>query len=116
MSATQAVLAPMVPPMPDPPTGEAFTPEQWTTLLAIMDTIVPSIKRGQTISDAEYSQLTAHLKKTVVEAPEGAALDEFLEEKPSDNPRFCALLKRSLVLYSREDVRKNLLFILWALK
>ena len=125
MSANQAILAPLVPPMPDPPAEEAFTPEQWTTLLAIMDTVVPSVTRGakpgsttsqQTISDAEYDQLAAHLKETVIQAPEGKALDEYLEERPSDNPRFQALLKRSLVAYSREDIRKNLLFILSALK
>jgi hypothetical protein len=57
-----------------------------------------------------------HLKKTVVGAPDSEALDMYLEEKPSDNPGFHELLKRTLVAYSRKDVRQNLVFILSALK
>lgn len=125
MSSTQPILAPLVSPLPDLPAGEAFTPEQWTMLMAIMDTVIPSVQRGaksgstvsqQTISDAEYRQTVEHLKKTVVGEPEGKVFDDYLSEKPSENPRFRALLKRSMVAFSREDIRKNLTFVLSALK
>ena len=118
-------LAPLASPLPDAPAGEAFTPNQWATLMAIMDTVIPSVRKGaassnkisqHTISDVEYNKTVAHLKKTAVEVPGGEALNEYLEEKPSDNPRFQALLKRSLVEYTREDGRKNLAFVLTALK
>jgi hypothetical protein len=119
------VLAPLATPLPDPPAGEAFTPEQWTTLISIMDTVIPSIRREAlsrnnisqyTISDVEYNKTMDHLKKTVAGAPDSEALDMYLEEKPSDNPQFHELLKRTLVAYSRKDVRQNLAFILSALK
>jgi hypothetical protein len=125
IGSTQPVLAPLVSPLPDPPAGEPFTPEQWATLLAIMDTVVPSVQRGaksgstasvQTLSDTEYDQTVEYFRKTAVGVPAGKAFEDYLNEKPSDNPRFRALLKRSLLAYAREDARKNLTFILSALK
>lgn len=125
IGSTQPVLVPLVSPLPDPPAEGVFSPEQWTTLMAMMDAVVPSIKRGpkarstrsqQTITDAEYNKLLEHLNKTVVGAPDSNALDVYLAERPSDSPRFQALLKRSLVAFSRDDIRKNLLFVLSALK
>jgi hypothetical protein len=119
------ILTPTETPLPEPPAGEPFSPEQWATLMAIMDTVIPSVKRGATasnkisqytISEVEYNKTVDHLKKTVVGAPEGQALDEYLDEKPSDYPRFQELLRRSLIDFSRDDARKSLAFILWALK
>jgi hypothetical protein len=125
IGSAQPVLAPLAIPLPDAPAGEAFTPGQWTTLMALMDTVIPSIRRGAasgstvsqyTLADAEYGKTADHLKKTVIGAPEGQALDDYLGEKPSDIPRFEALLKRTLVAFSREDIRKTLLLVLSALK
>jgi hypothetical protein len=118
-------LAPLATPLPDPPAGEAFTPNQWTTLLAIMDALIPSVQRDSTstdeisqytISDAEYNMMVDHLKKTLVEAPDSEALDEYLQERPSEDPKFQDLLKRTLIHYSPDDVRKGLAFILSTLK
>lgn len=93
--------------------------------MALMDTVIPCVRKGAasgsttaqyTLTDAEYSQTADHLKKTAIGAPQGQALDDYLAEKASDIPRFEALLKRTLVAYSREDIRKNLLLVLSALK
>jgi len=43
-------------------------------------------------------------------------LDEYLDEKPSNNPRFQALLQRILSVFAPEDSRKGLSFVLSTLK
>jgi hypothetical protein len=126
MSSQQtAQLAPLANPLPDAPAGEPFTSEQWTTLMSIMDTVIPSIRREaapsntlshQSISDVQYNAIVGGLETTLAHPPDGKSLDTFLDEKPSDNAEFQDLLKRSLLLYAREDARKGLAFILSALK
>lgn len=112
--------------LPDGPEESPFTEANWITLLAIMDTVIPSIARGKstssielnqrTISEEEYQTTAAHLKETVVDPPNAKDLDEFLAERASDIPGFQQLLKRSLVFYAPQDARKGLGFILSALK
>ena len=119
------MLAPLSTPLPEPPGDEAFTPEQWTTLLAIMDTVIPSIRRETaldkknstlTVSDIQYNKVVDHLKKSMVNAPTSNLLDEYFDERPSESARFQDLLRRTLVHYSRDDARKGLAFVLSALK
>jgi hypothetical protein len=120
-----AQLAPLANPLPDAPAGEPFTSEQWTTLMSIMDTVIPSIRRKaassdmlshQSVSDVQYNAIVSDLKATLAYPPDSKSLDAFLDEKPSDNAEFQGLMKRSLLLYAREDARKGLAFILSALK
>ncbi|KAF8858647.1 hypothetical protein BDZ45DRAFT_802417 [Acephala macrosclerotiorum] len=126
MATTAArVAAPLTAPLPDPPAGNYFTEEQWTTLMAIMDTVVPSIKRESVatspslseehIPDTILSAASDRLKRAVTNAPTQAQLDEYLAEKPSDNPEFHELVKRTLIDYSREDARKGFSFLLTAM-
>jgi hypothetical protein len=119
------VLAPLATPLPEGPAEKPFTDAQWTTLMAIMDTVIPSIRRQTTtadslsqltVSDVEYNATVQHLKETVVDAPDSESLDVYLNEKPSDIPEFQELLSRLLVFYGREDARKGLGVILSALK
>jgi hypothetical protein len=126
MTSTQVdALAPLATPLPDGPTELPFSELQWTTLLAIMDTVIPSIRTEATtnnkttqltISDAEYNQTVHHLKQTLINSPDSETLDAYLDEKPSGNPRFQALLQRTLSAFAREDARKGLSFILATLK
>lgn len=119
------LLAPLANPLPDLAPGDPFTEEQWTILMAIMDTIIPSIRKESntsnkieqlTVSDVQYDTAVDHLKSTVVEPPTSEALDEYLDERPSANPRFQSLLKRYLGQYAPEDAKKGLSFVLSALK
>jgi hypothetical protein len=122
------ILAPLATPLPEPPAGEAFTSDQWQILMSIMDTIIPSIQRASfgsdglsnlTIPDEKYNAIVVQLKKATAAVPgahDGESLEKFLDEKPSDNPDFQDLLKRSLVHFAREDARKGLAFILSTLK
>jgi hypothetical protein len=118
-------LAPLATPVPDGPTELPFSELQWSTLLAIMDTVIPSIRRETTtnntinqltISDVEYNKTVKHLKKTLANSPDSESLDEYLDEKPSDNQRFQALLQRTLSTFVRDDARQGLSLILTTLK
>jgi hypothetical protein len=117
-------LAPLATPPPDGPTELPFSELQWTTLLAIMDTVIPSVRRDTktnnnvnqlTISDIEYNKTVNHLKKTLVNSPDSESLDEYLGEKPSDNPRFQALLQRTLSSFARDDAKQGLSLVLTTL-
>jgi len=117
--------APLEVPLPESPSGDHFTPAQWTTLMAIMDAVIPAVHRENTtsyqmsqltVSNTEFNAAMDHLKATVVEAPPAEELDAYLEERPSENPLFQDLLKRTLIQYSREDARKGLRMVLSALK
>jgi hypothetical protein len=118
-------LAPLATPVPDGPTELPFSELQWSTLLAIMDTVIPSIRRETTtndkinqltISDVEYNKTVKHLKKTMANSPDSESLDEYLDEKPSDNQRFQAMLQRTLSTFVRDDARQGLSLILTTLK
>ena len=120
-----STVVPLATPLPDGPNEEPFTAAQWTTLMAIMDTVIPSIRRDTTtnrtisqlaIADVEYNAAAGHIRKTVVNAPDSESLDEYLNEKASDNPRFQAVLKRTLGHYTPEESRKGLAFVLSALE
>jgi hypothetical protein len=123
ISSKPGALAPLSIALPDPPLSEDFTEWQWNTLLAIMDAVVPSVGRGaattdnnqHSISEAEYTKMVEHLQKNVVEAPNTAALDAYLLERPSDNPRFQSLLKRTLVVHTSETARRKLSLVLFLL-
>jgi len=122
------ILAPLATPLPEPPAGEAFTSDQWQILMSIMDTIIPSIRRESLASDGlsnlnipdeKYNATVVRLKKATVaslDALDVKSLENYLDEKPSDNPDFQDLLKRVLVHFAREDARKGLAFILSTLK
>jgi hypothetical protein len=90
-----------------------------------MDTIIPSIRRETTtsdtanqlsITDVQYNAAASHLRETVVNPPDSESLDEYLDEKASDNPRFQALLKRTFAHFTPEESRKGLSFVMSALE
>jgi hypothetical protein len=119
------ILAPLAAPLPDPPAGEAFTSDQWLILMSLMDTVIPSIRRESTVKDdvkqlalpdVQYNANVDRIRATLKTAPDSEILDEYFDEKASDNPEFADLLKRSLIHYAPEDARKGLAFILSALK
>jgi hypothetical protein len=126
MATTEVeALAPLATPLPDGPSELPFSGLQWTTLLAIMDTVIPSIRRETTtssqlnqltISEVEYNHTVHQLKKTLVDPPTSEALDEYLDEKPSDSPRFQALLQRTLSTFAHDDAKQGLSLVLTTLK
>lgn len=125
MASQMELLAPLANPLPDLPPGEPFTDEQWLILMAIMDTVIPSVRKETTksdmiqqlaVSEVQYNTAVDHLKKTVSDPPTSEYLDEYLDERPSANPKFQPLLKRYLSQYSPDHAKKGLSLALSALK
>jgi hypothetical protein len=125
MASKMEGLAPLVAALPEQPSELPFTEANWTTLLAIMDTVIPSIRRETqatdkstqlSISDVQYNTTVTYLKNTITNPPDSESLDEYLDEKPSDNPRFRELLQRTFMSYVKDDAKKGLGFILATLK
>ena len=119
------VVTPLAKALPDSEPGKYFTDAQWSTLMAIMDTVIPSVHREAmtsyqitqlTISSEKYAKAVEDLKANVVDPPSIELLDSYLGERPSENPKFQEILTRSLLEYSRDDARKGLAILLSALK
>jgi hypothetical protein len=119
------IIAPLVIAAPNPVTDDFFTPAQWATLMAIMDTTIPSFRRvnkttfelgEDIISDEKFENAGKDLRKTVTNAPDNSVLEEYLAERPSDSEEFQDMLRRALLVYSKEDSRNGLKTILAALK
>ena len=120
-TAQAALIAPLHVPLPPPLAGNTLTEDQWITLLAIADTIIPSIgsdsdlpssKLQLSSSDFEAARLALHQDRTVRKE----SLASYIDESPSSLPAFKALLARTLNLYLREDAKKGLRALLSALK
>jgi choline dehydrogenase-like flavoprotein len=61
------MTASLIAPLPSPPTSDVLTPDQWTTLLSILDTFIPSITSSEqeglnkstlALPDSEYASAT----------------------------------------------------------
>lgn len=100
-----------------------LTESQWTTLMAIADTIIPSLEvssklsnDGLAIQASEYTNAVEKIKNrlTTTDAPDLPA--RYLGENATSTPGFKELLRRTLGDYVREDARKGIRVILSALK
>ncbi len=125
MTSTQLnIFAPLASPLPPPPEGEILTPSQWTTLLAIADTIVPSIEVSSPLNStkhlrieaSEYTVAVEKLKNSISEDVDPAITRTYLQENASSIPEFKQLVHRTLGNYVREDARKGIALILTALE
>lgn len=90
-------------------TAELMPDPQWRTLMALMDTVVPSIQKESTapkrksrsiayISDSRYQDAVSHLKSNTIvldNASEGE-LDKYLSDRPTDDLLFQQVLKGML--------------------
>ena len=126
MTSTQLnLITPLDAPLPSPPEGEVLTKSQWITLLAIADTIIPSIDMPTSASPhklclqkGEYTAAIHTLgKKTSTPRSTNLELPErYLQERASSIPEFRQLLRRTLGDFVREDARKGIRVILSALE
>ena len=124
MTSTELnLLAPLDSPLPPPPEGDVLTASQWATLMAIADTIIPSLVVSSTpssnnlsVSASEYTTAIAKIKETL---PADAADDiphQYLQENASSTPGFKETLHRQLGEYVRQDALKGIRVILSALE
>lgn len=109
-------------------TAEVMNDTQWRTLLAIMDTIIPSIQRESQaprrkslsvayISDQRYNAAIENFRKNTVllETSSEAEIERVLAEKPSDDIAFRQQLQ-GMLLTIPQQTRKQLLLVLSILR
>lgn len=124
MASTElSTIAPLDSPLPPVPKGDVLTESQWTTLLAIADTIVPSIQASPILSveslciqSFQYTNASQEIQKAVPPEAPDSAVQKYLAEKASSTPRFKELIQRTFGDYMREDALKGIRVILSALK
>lgn len=121
-SAQLGLIAPLDTPLPPLRDGEVLTDTQWRTLMAIADTVVPSIKASTEPSQDHLglppSEYTGALKRISARVPSRSGNDlaqQYLSERPSDIPAFKYLISRTLAECLAEDARKAIRVILSAL-
>lgn len=117
---------PLDSPLPPPPEEDIFTPDQWTILLAIADTIIPSIRSSDSIDpsalsvpDSELAAARSHLQNGLdnPHSEESTHLiTSYLEEAASSVPQFKDSLKAIFGRHVHHEARKGLSLILTALK
>lgn len=122
---TAEAVSPKATPLPPLPSEDPLTPAQWTTLLAILDTVVPAIKPASTanpqielaVPDTEYSTTVSKLKGLVpaTDADADDAVKEYLEDHASRNPSFRLQLQRLFAVYMPQSQRKELCMVLTVL-
>ena len=123
MTTTQLnLITPLDSPLPLHQNDHTLTESQWTTLLAIADTIVPSVAAGVegsttqlAITEAEYAGAKDTISQRRIN-DDSDLTNHYLDEKPSSIPAFKALLERNLNDYLRADAKKGLRVILSALE
>lgn len=124
MTSTELnLLAPLDSPLPSPPEGEVLTASQWITLMAIADTIIPSVVVSSTpspnklsIPASKYTTAISKLKTTIPTAEAADTAHKYLQENASSTPGFKETLHRQLGHYVRQDALKGIRVILSTLE
>ncbi|RAL05541.1 long chain fatty alcohol oxidase [Aspergillus ibericus CBS 121593] len=123
MAELTAHYVPLDVTLPPVPSTQIFTDQQWTTLMALADTVIPSI-RSPTAYKSASTKVIPHsdLNRTLstltrsIASPDAATIAiQYLEEDASSNPRFREGLERLFSQYVHEEGRNGLAFILNAL-
>ncbi|KAF2735655.1 long-chain fatty alcohol dehydrogenase [Polyplosphaeria fusca] len=120
MSLTTQPVSPKATPLPPIPGEDPLTAAQWTTLLAIADAVIPSIKPISTANtridlsatDNEYSTAVSSLRSLAADADGEAAAKAYLGECASANPLFRESLRRLFAIYMPQQSKKQLLMVL----
>jgi FAD binding domain len=121
MAAPELNASPVKPkasPLPPRPTTDPLTPDQWKTLLAIADTVIPTIVPQSvakpatelSVDDNSYSTILSKLQDTCLASGsvEPELAKQFLAERGSENPAFKEALYRYLAFYLPSDLKKKL--------
>ncbi|KAL8649238.1 MAG: hypothetical protein Q9210_004522 [Variospora velana] len=123
MSSTELnLIAPLESPLPPVPEGDVLTDSQWTTFLAIADTIIPAIQVSSSHSRdslsfqaSEYAHAVDKIRHSLPADAAQDAVQRYLAEKPSALPAFRELIQRQFGHYAKKDAVKGIRVILSAL-
>ncbi|OAG03790.1 long chain fatty alcohol oxidase [Paraphaeosphaeria sporulosa] len=115
-----ATVSPKASTLPPIPAGDPLTPPQWKTLLAIAETIIPTVKpasiaRSRTeiaVTDNEYSAHISKLRGLTPEPNGDEAAKALLDDNPASDPVFREELRRVIALTLPQSNKKDLSMIL----
>ncbi|KAF2430965.1 long-chain fatty alcohol dehydrogenase [Tothia fuscella] len=111
-----AIKASPVPPLP---TEDPLTKDQWRTLLAFADTVIPCIVSAdsghvspsvRTLPNEQYASTIVKIENFALEGGQTGLAKAYLEERPSQLPQFVDQLYRFIGLYTPHELRKMLAF------
>lgn len=110
-------------PLPPVSNRTVFNDEQWRVLLALADTVIPSIRsRGQPNSITDKIVPAEDLERAVsslasnIPGPDSSRLArQYLEERPSENPNFKTAVQRLFSEFVPEEGISGMSLILTAL-
>ncbi|KAF2794440.1 GMC oxidoreductase [Melanomma pulvis-pyrius CBS 109.77] len=120
MSLPTQPVSPKAAPLPPLPAEDPLTEAQWKTLLAITDTVIPSIKPMAVANtrtevpatDNEYSAAITTLKALSPDPEADEVAKAYLQENASANPAFRESLRRLVAMYMPQSTRKEILMVL----
>ncbi|EYE98796.1 putative long chain fatty alcohol oxidase [Aspergillus ruber CBS 135680] len=123
--AEQAVstYTPLDAPVPPVPTAEIFSKPQWQTLLALADTVIPSIKaregphssNDKVVSSSEVNKAVAALAASIPGPDANQVAVRYLEERPSANPDFRNAIQRLFAEWVHDEGKNGMSMVLSAL-
>ncbi|KAI9764906.1 MAG: hypothetical protein M1840_007931 [Geoglossum simile] len=107
-------------PLPPPPGGDPFTALQWTTFLAIADTVIASVRPAtgpsnlneRCVPEQEYQNAIGDYRRSVTDGVDDAVLERFLGEKLTDVDVFQPLLRRIFLEYIKPDAVRGIAIFL----
>jgi hypothetical protein len=111
-------------PLPPPPGGDPLTTLQWTTFLAIADTVIASVRPAmgtsnlneRCVPEHEYQNAVGDYRRSVADAVDDAVLEKFFGEKLTDVDVFQPLLRRIMLEYVKPDAVRGMAIFLDLLK
>ena len=107
-SQQMSLITPLASPLPPPPEGDVLTPSQWTTLMAIGDTVIPALEFSPTN--------VSKLKATLPPGADTVLASTYLSEQASTTPGLKDLIHRTLHDFIRQDAQQGISVILTALE
>jgi hypothetical protein len=110
-------------PLPPLPEKDCLSPEQWSILLAIADTVVPSFTSEDGNRLLQHPLRRGIYKSSAEQLKRGAGLQDdhglvaaYLAENPSSVAEFKSGVARVVNVFLHEQARKELLFVLSTLR
>lgn len=124
MSLHSETVSPKAAALPPLPVQDPLTPEQWRTLFAITDTVIPSIQSSSaghakgvlSVAGNEYAAAVTRLKTLAPSNEEETLAETYLADRASSNPAFRDALHRFFGFYAPQKVKNELQLVLNILK
>ena len=118
------LISPLAAPQPPPPSGEVLTAEQWITMLALGDALIPAVEEASLSTNNDKESLDRESYRTLVQSIEDAQLPRknaklvrsYLAESASNVPKIKESVHRTISQYVPGEARQGIRTVLSALK